>query len=209
MKKADVTVKMLKAIAEDLNDVMGFDSNPIPTTGKRAEIIKEVLDAAIDIEQADIDGEKPLKADTIKHLKVLGWEGPKDAEEETEEEPAEETAEEETAEEETAEEPTKKETAKGKGKGKGKGKAKGKTKPKGQAPKKASEKGPGIIASILEFVTEHGPITKEDIVKRLEKRFPDRDTVAMGKTVQCQLPKRMSKEKKVNIVKTDEGFEIQ
>lgn len=74
---------------------------------------------------------------------------------------------------------------------------------KKSAPKKA--KGPGVIASIQEIVTDKGPITKAGILKILVKKFPDRDEEAMGKTVNVQLPNRMSKEKGINIEVDDKG----
>ena len=79
-----------------------------------------------------------------------------------------------------------------------------------EGPKEASETGPGVIASILEFVTAaKKPISIDGILTKLSGRFPDRNPDAMIKTIRVQLPKRMSKEKGVNIVKSEKGYIIQ
>lgn len=70
--------------------------------------------------------------------------------------------------------------------------------------KKAVKKEPGVIASILEFISDH-PCSKERILEKLKKRFPDRDADGMAKTIQAQLPNRMSREKHVKIVKDKDG----
>ena len=73
--------------------------------------------------------------------------------------------------------------------------------------KKDEPKGPGVIASILEFVTKAGEkgISKESILTKLTTRFPERASEGMGKTINVQLPVRMSRERKVKIVKLDNG----
>src|SRR5690242_9905472 len=63
---------------------------------------------------------------------------------------------------------------------------------------KAKDKGPGVIGSILEFLmaaTKDAPLTKDALLDKLAKRFPDRDADAMRKTINCQVPGRLSKEK--------------
>ena len=74
---------------------------------------------------------------------------------------------------------------------------------KKSAPKKA--KGPGVIASIQEIITDKGPINKAGILKILVKKFPDREEESMEKTVNVQIPNRMSKEKGINIEVDDKG----
>lgn len=64
-------------------------------------------------------------------------------------------------------------------------------------------KGPGIIASIEEWLraaTASKPLSKEDLVKKLSQRFKDRDPESMGKTVAVQVPSRL---------KTDKGITVQ
>lgn len=75
---------------------------------------------------------------------------------------------------------------------------------KAEAKAKAkANKPPGVIASILDAVKEaKSPITQEEVLGFLQKRFPDRDTTSMLKTVRAQLggkaqPTRMEKEKSV------------
>lgn len=79
------------------------------------------------------------------------------------------------------------------------------TKTKSTPVKRASTEGPGIIASILEFV-KAGPISKDDILSKLVKRFPDRESKAMKSTIGIQLGGRLAKEKKVVIQKDDNGL---
>jgi hypothetical protein len=79
----------------------------------------------------------------------------------------------------------------------------------GKKPEKAGEPGqPGIIRSIIEFLqnaTEDKPLTKQAILGKLTKRFPDRDPVKMAKTVAAQVPNRIKKAYKVQTEDTDSG----
>lgn len=59
-------------------------------------------------------------------------------------------------------------------------------------------KGPGVIASIKEFV-EAGPVKESALVKQLKKRFADKEESSMLKTVKAQIgsnkrPVRMERE---------------
>jgi len=69
--------------------------------------------------------------------------------------------------------------------------------------KKKAQSGPGVIASILEFIQESKEgISKVQIAEKLAERFPDRDAKSMMKTVNAQIggkksPCRMEKEKGV------------
>lgn len=96
-----------------------------------------------------------------------------------------------------------------KGKKKDQKKKAQKTETKKAAKKKASKrdgvKKVGVIASILEIIKNHGPITKPNIVKRLGKKFPDREPDGMTRTVNIQVPSRLNKEKKAKIKKDDKG----
>lgn len=74
--------------------------------------------------------------------------------------------------------------------------------------KKPSEpKGPGVILTILSLVEKSGKsgISKQEIVDKLAEMFPDHNPEGLMKTVQVQLPKRMSKERNVNIIKSEAG----
>lgn len=87
--------------------------------------------------------------------------------------------------------------------GKGKKKTSGSKEPK--APK---EKKVGVIAtieSLLRASSKTAPITKEQILKTLTKTFPDKDPESMRKTINVQVPKRISEEKGLNIKKTEDG----
>ena len=193
MLKKDVTKKMLVEIAGALNKVMGYEK-PIDTGRKvlRKDLYDEVADSAQDIEPADLENEA-FTDDIVTWLKVMGWESPNEPGGKKIEEIEQEPTEPEDAPEPTVEEnpPPAKEKAEPKPKKKA---------PTKKAPAKKEKKDAGVIASILEFVTKFGPITKDEVVLKLSERFTDRDPVAMAKTVQAQLPKRMSKEKGINIV---------
>lgn len=73
--------------------------------------------------------------------------------------------------------------------------------------KSKEDKGPGVISTIFSLVKESGKtgISKQEILDKLCEMFPDRAQEGMEKTIQVQLPGRMSKEKKVNIVKLETG----
>ncbi|MFA6335809.1 MAG: hypothetical protein WCX48_09735 [Bacteroidales bacterium] len=72
---------------------------------------------------------------------------------------------------------------------------------------KPEKKGPGVIESILEFVTKAGEkgVSKKAILAKLVARFPERAVDGMSKTINVQLPKRMSRERKIKIVKLENG----
>jgi hypothetical protein len=76
--------------------------------------------------------------------------------------------------------------------------------------KEKEEKGPGVIASILELIRDNGPITKKEILENLTELFPDREPDKMAKTVQVQLggkkhPCRMEADKGVTFEVTEDG----
>jgi len=79
-----------------------------------------------------------------------------------------------------------------------------KTKERRVVKESAKPKAPGVIATILACV-QHGPVSKEQILAKLQKKFPDRPVEGMAKTIQAQLPNRMSKEKGVEIVRDKDG----
>ncbi len=85
-------------------------------------------------------------------------------------------------------------------------------KPKGKKPESAAKNGgPGIIASIVEFLsaaTEEKPINKERILAKLVKRFPDRDPDSMKNTINIQVPNRIKTDKHLNVIKTEQGYYI-
>jgi len=67
--------------------------------------------------------------------------------------------------------------------------------------------GPGVIATIFALVSKADSkgITKADLLTKLIEMFPERAAEGMEKTINVQLPKRMSKERGVNIVKSEVG----
>ena len=73
--------------------------------------------------------------------------------------------------------------------------------------KKKVEKGPGVIQTILNLVKSAPKtgISKGTILDHLVEQFPDRDSDGMSKTIGVQLPGRMSKERKVEIVRLESG----
>lgn len=86
-----------------------------------------------------------------------------------------------------------------------------------KAQKKATVKkdsGPGVIASILEFIQEaKAGISVTQIAEKLAKRFPDKQADSMFKTVKAQIggkksPTRMEKEKGVKFAIKDGLYSV-
>ncbi len=82
---------------------------------------------------------------------------------------------------------------------------------KAKPAKAAKEKsGPGVIESIIEFVTAASatnPIDKAGVLAKLVKRFPERGEDQMKTTVGIQLPSRLNKEKlNGRIKKNEKGY---
>ncbi len=83
----------------------------------------------------------------------------------------------------------------------------GKVKKDPAAPKPAKAasqprpEGPGVIASIQEFLTASGKagITVDGIVEKLVVRFPSKLPASLKSTVKAQIPSRMMKEKGIKI----------
>lgn len=162
----------LKEIAEALNEVLGLKP-AIPTEGiKKADLTTQIANAAKLVDPAT--DEKEFTPEVVTDLKELGfWPEGGDTAEEA---PAEEAAPE---------------------KGKGKDKSK-KEKDVLKEPKKAKkEKGPGVIATIVELIEKSGKkgITKEEILNELVKKFPDKAKDSMKNTINVQVPNRITKEK--------------
>ena len=87
-------------------------------------------------------------------------------------------------------------------------------KPKKEGKKSTTTK-LGIIASILEFITNapKAGINIEEIGNQLAKRFPERNPTSMIKTVKAQIggkksPCRMEKEKKVKFKIVNDQYSI-
>jgi hypothetical protein len=70
-------------------------------------------------------------------------------------------------------------------------------------------RGPGIISeivAILKAATKTKPVTKEGILKRLVKKFPDRSEESMKGTVGVQVPGRIMREHNIKVLKNDDGY---
>ena len=81
------------------------------------------------------------------------------------------------------------------------------TKKKGKT--KSNRKPVGIIQTIVECLQKASadkPVTREQLLARLTKRFPSRNPVAMSRTVNCQLGRRMFDERGVRVKKNDKGY---
>ena len=87
--------------------------------------------------------------------------------------------------------------------------AKKETAAKESPAKKAVEKKGGVIASIIEFLTAASaskPLSKKSLVAKLKERFPDREELALSRTINCQVPTRLRKDKELDVKKNDEGY---
>src|SRR4051812_29712345 len=65
-------------------------------------------------------------------------------------------------------------------------------------------KGTGVLGAIeaaLTSASDKSPLTKPDLLAKLVKQFPDREATAMQRTINCQVPTRMSRERGIKIVK--------
>jgi hypothetical protein len=84
------------------------------------------------------------------------------------------------------------------------------TKQKGAPQKAGGEGSPGVIGSIVEFLSNASkdkPLTKKALGKKLKARFEDRDEESMMKTVNVQVPNRIKKDKGLEVLSkdTDDG----
>jgi len=70
-------------------------------------------------------------------------------------------------------------------------------------------KGPGVIESIREFLfqaTEADPITKDEILRGLVARFPDRPAASMMSTVKQQVPHKLRIDAGLPVKKNERGY---
>lgn len=188
-------LKLLKAIHKDPSIVEDFElDSDAEANGEDAPAKKKAKG-------------KPAKATkAAKAAKDEEEEEDDDSEEEEEEEEEaddddDESEEEDSDEEEEEEDDDDEDDAPAKKK---KGKA---TKAKKAGPKKAE--GPGVIGSIQEFLeaaSEDKPLSKDAIVAKLLKRFPDRNEESLGSTVAQQVPTKLRSQKGLNIQKNDKGY---
>ena len=87
--------------------------------------------------------------------------------------------------------------------------AKTKKIPAKEKTKKVGSKGngkskPGVVATIVEMIKAK-PMTKETILDKLSKKFPDRDPKGMSHTVTIQLGSRLKADKGINVKCDDKG----
>jgi hypothetical protein len=186
------------------------DDDVQPKTKDSKKLLKQVLKAVDDEENLKITGgdleegdgeeksDKKAKASKKSDKKASKKSKAKAEEEDEEDEEEEEDAEDADDEDEDEEEEkpkSKKKVAKG-----------GK---KGQAIKKAESKnGKGVIGTIVECLqnaSKDKPVTKEQILKKLVKEFPDREEKGMKATINIQVPSRLNSEKDMGIVRHDDG----
>ena len=79
-----------------------------------------------------------------------------------------------------------------------------KTEKKEKTPKEKKEKKVGIIATLVACMKAK-PHSKEQLLAALVKAFPDRPAEGMGKTINIQIPGRLSKDKGLKIKTDDKG----
>jgi len=80
--------------------------------------------------------------------------------------------------------------------------------PEGEPKDNGKPKKVGVIASIVEFLSasdEKKPMTKETLLGKLEKRFPDRESKSMISTIATQVPSRLKLSKGIICSKNNEG----
>ncbi len=197
------SVKRMQEKVTKIAKVIGDDNAPETKEGKAT--LKNLLAALESGEGIEIEDDSKTAAKTEdKPAPKKGKAKPAA----TEDDDAEETEDDDAEDSETEDEDE--EPAPKKGKGKAKPAEKAKAKPAKKAEPK-EERGPGVIASIVEFLgaaTEEKPINKDRLVEKLKKRFPDRQETAMMKTINVQVPNRLKTDKKINVKKNDKGYWI-
>jgi len=85
-------------------------------------------------------------------------------------------------------------------------------KKKDKEKKKKTVGGPGVIASIVEFLkqgTAKKPMSKDKMCEMLAERFPDRSAESMMRTINVQVPNRLKADKGLTVIKTDKGYYIE
>lgn len=201
--------KKLEALPKALEDGQEPDGKE---EKKLLKAILKELKGDGELEVVDDSGKatKEVKADDApaKKAKKAAAKAAEPEEDEDEEEEDEEADEED--EEEDEEEEEEKPAAKSKSSKKAAAKASDEedeedsvpVKKKGPPKKAGGQGGPGIIASIVEFLqdaTEKKPVSKSDILDKLCERFPDHERASMQKTVNVQVPNR---------IKADKGLDV-
>jgi hypothetical protein len=189
----EVNFKDLRAAVVDLNK-SGLIKKQVTLVGVAKEKIYEDFMAAMDkIEDDPKTGEFPKGAEVaLNYFNKMVDEEKKDKVKTVEKEKPEKAAKTKPAKEKT-EKPAKTE----------------KKEKTAKIAKPVKEKGPGVILSILEIIRENQPISKEDIAKKLAKRFPDREEKSLCATINAQIggksPTRMEKEKNIVFKMTKDG----
>jgi hypothetical protein len=79
------------------------------------------------------------------------------------------------------------------------------------AAKKSQKKGPGVIGSLVEWLSAASaakPLTKAEMLEKLTARFKDREAETMKSTINAQIPTRIAKEQGVKVQKNENGYWI-
>lgn len=66
----------------------------------------------------------------------------------------------------------------------------------------------GVIASIIEFLgaaSEEKPLSKDRLLAKLAKRFPDRNPESMLRTINVQVPTRLRTDKNIFVQRAEQG----
>lgn len=66
---------------------------------------------------------------------------------------------------------------------------------------------PGVIAFIIKLLKDERH-TKKALLEELTKQFPEREPEKMAKTINCQVPYRLRKDKGLIVDKSEKGFKI-
>lgn len=71
--------------------------------------------------------------------------------------------------------------------------------------KSVKNKKPGVIAEIIHIISSEGPVSKEKILKKLIKKFPDREEQSMSNTINLISIWSRRDSNRPNITKNKEG----
>jgi len=228
-KKDEKPAKSSKKSQKDEDEDEDSDDEEESEEDEEEESEEEDSDDEEESEDEDEDSdedeeeEKPAKKSSKKEAKS-SKKSKKDEDEDEEEEEEDEDEEEESEDDEDSddEDEDEDEDEKPAKKSKDKGKAKKSSKKdededededekvpvKKKAPPKPGNKGPGVIQTIIKCLREASkkkPISKDKILAKLVKAFPDREEKAMKSTISSQIPSGLKTEKGLEVKTDGEG----
>jgi len=204
-EEKEMTLKRSQLVeaAKELNETLGLDPQIDTKPGKKNKYLQDmIVEAGSVVEPDDEFSEETWTVlETLNAASRSAEEG-EEPEEKGEEEEAPEATHDDEGEQEEAErqeeepEPEPEKPAKKTEPAESKKAEKSKKETPKEKPAKKT-KGTGVIATIASLIEKSGKkgITKKEILETLQKDFPNKNPDSMSKTVNVQVPNRITKEK--------------